>query len=119
MKLKSVINALIYLSIIFGVILLVQLYGLVPRWLLYSVLCGLGVYVVVAMLAATGRNQAYPAAMVLAILTLIVSLPQPEHYAYVQAGLSLATTTFLAGSVLQILLIILDGLYLIKQKSKT
>ena len=119
MNLKSAINALIYLSVMFGVVLLVQLYGLVPSWLFYSVLSGWGAYVVIAMLAATGRNQAYPSAIVLAILTLIVSLPQPEHYSYVQAGLSLATITFLAGSILQILLIILDGFYLIKQKHKT
>jgi hypothetical protein len=118
MKLNSTINVLIYLSVIFGLILLVQLYNLVPSWLFYSVLTGWVVYLVVAILAATGHKQAYPFALALAILTLLVSLPQPEHYAYVQAGLSLATITFLAGSTLQIALIILDGIYLAKYRSR-
>ena len=43
--------------------------------------------------------NAYLASIVLAFLTLAVSLPQPEHYSF---GLSLATITFLAGSILQI-----------------
>ena len=118
MKLKSTINVLIYLSVIFGLILLVQLYNLVPNWLFYSVLTGWVVYFVVAIFAATGHKQAYPLALVLAILTLLVSLPQPEHYAYVEAGLSLATITFLAGSTLQIALIILDAIYLTRYRSR-
>ena len=118
MKLKSTINVLIYLSVIFGLILLVQLYNLVPNWLFYSVLTGWVVYLVVAIFAATGHKQAYPLALVLAILTLLVSLPQPEHYAYVEAGLSLATITFLAGSTLQIALIILDAIYLTRYRSR-
>jgi lysylphosphatidylglycerol synthetase-like protein (DUF2156 family) len=118
MKLKATINVLIYLSVIFGLILLVQLYNLVPSWLFYSVLTGWVVYLIVAVFAATGRKQAYPLALILAILTLLVSLPQPEHYAYVEAGLSLATITFLAGSTLQIALIILDGIYLAKNRGR-
>jgi hypothetical protein len=118
MKLKSTINVLIYLSVIFGLILLVQLYNLVPSWLFYSVLTGWVLYLVVAIFAATGRKQAYPLVFVLAILTLFASLPQPEHYAYVEAGLSLATITFLAGSTLQIALIILDGIYLTKYRDR-
>ncbi len=119
MKLKATINILIYLSVIFGLILLIQLYSLVPSWLFYSVLTGWVVYLVVAIFAATGHKQAYPLALILAILTLLVSLPQPEHYAYVEAGLSLATVTFLAGSILQIVLIILDGIYLTKYRNRT
>src|SRR5208282_1788423 len=118
MKLKSAINVLIYLSVLFGLILLVQLYNLVPAWLFYSVLAGWVVYLVVAIFAATGHKLAYPLAFVLAIVTLFVSLPQPEHYAYVEAGLSLATITFLAGSILQIALIILDGIYLTKYRGR-
>ncbi len=118
MKLRAAINALIYLSVVFGVLLLVQLWSLVPRWLFYSVFTGWVVYVIVAFLAATGHEQAYPVALVLGLLTLFVSLPQPEHYASVEAGMSLASFTFLAGSILQVMLIILDGIYLIGQRRK-
>jgi len=118
MNLKSAIDLLIYLSVIFGVILLVQLYTLVPNWLFYSVLSGWVIYVVVAIFAATGRKEAYPLALVLAILTLFSSLPQPEHYAYVKQGVNLASVTFLTGSTLQIALIVLDGIYLTKRRNK-
>lgn len=116
MELRRIINALIYLSVTFGLILLVQLWSLVPVWLFYSVLTGWIAYVAVALLAAKNRKAAYPLALVLACLTLLVSLPQPEHYAYVEAGLSLASATFLAGAVLQGVLIILDIIYLIKYR---
>ena len=116
MKLESVIKTLIYLSVVLGLILLIQLYNLVPGWLFYAVLCGWVAYLAVALIAATGHKQAYPLALVLAVVTLFVSLPQPEHYAYIEAGLSLATVTFLAGSILQTILIILDGVYLVKQR---
>ena len=116
-SLKRAIDVLIYLSVAFGIVLLFQLYVLVPRWLFYSVLMGWVAYVAVAILAATGRKVAYPFAFILSVLTLAVSLPQPEHYSLVQEGFSLASTTFLAGSVLQILLLILLVVYFIRSRS--
>ncbi len=111
LKLKRVTrmaNWLIYASVILGVALLVQLYVLmVPSWLFYSILAGWILYLVVAIAVATGRDKAYPAALALSIVTLIVSLPQPEHYSLAEAGPTLASLTFIAGSVLQIGVIIL------------
>jgi hypothetical protein len=112
------VDGLIYLSVVFGIILLIQLYGLVPMWLFISVLVGWLAYLAVAILTAKGRRIAYPVAFVLAILTLGVSLPQPEHYSYVQAGPSLASLTFLAGSALQIALLVLIPVYLYRSKSQ-
>jgi len=109
---------LIYLSVAFGVVLLLQLHGLVPDWLFYSVLIGWLAYLVVALLAAKGRAIAYPLALVLAILTLAVSLPQPEHYSFIQAGPSLAAATFIFGSVLQIALLIVIPIYLSRGKAR-
>jgi hypothetical protein len=111
------VNLLIYLSVALGVVLLAQLYGLVPSWLFFSVLVGWLAYLVVAVLVAKGRSIAYPLGFVLAILTLAVSLPQPEHYSFVEAGPSLASGTFLFGSALQLALIILIPLYLYRRKS--
>jgi len=101
-----------------GIILLPQLYELVPEWLFFSVLVGWLAYVVVAIMALRSRWIAYPLAFVLAILTLAVSLPQPEHYSYVEAGLSLASATFIVGSVLQVALIILIPILLYRNRSK-
>ena len=107
-RVRRIANWLIYASVILGVALLVQLYPLmVPSWLFYSILAGWILYLVVAIAVATGRDKAYPAALALSIVALIVSLPQPEHYSLAEAGPTLASLTFIAGSVLQIGVIIL------------
>ena len=111
------INLLIFLSVVLGVLLLPQLYGVVPTWLFYSVMGGWLAYVIVAALAATGHKLAYPLAFVLSILTLIVSVPQPEHQSFVTAGLSLASLTFLAGSAIQLGLVILIPVYYLRKGS--
>ncbi len=116
-SLRRAIDSLIYLSVALGIVLLPQLYGVVPGWLFYSVLGGWLAYSLVAVLTATGRKVAYPLAFILAILTLAVSLPQPEHFSFVEAGLSLASITFLVGSVLQMMLLILIPVYFWRKKS--
>jgi len=110
--LKAFANLLIYASIFLGAALLVQLYSLVPLWLFYSVLAGWVAYLITAVGVAKGLKMAYPLSLVLAILTLGVSLPQPEHYSLVQAGLSPASITFIAGSVLQVAVILTVSSYL-------
>jgi len=107
-RVRRIANWLIYASVILGVALLVQLYVLmVPSWLFYSILAGWILYLAVAIAVATGRDKAYRAALALSIVALIVSLPQPEHYSLAEAGRTLASLTFIAGSVLQISVIIL------------
>jgi hypothetical protein len=117
LSLRRTIDLLIYLSVALGIVLLPQLYPFVPTWLFLSVLGGWLAYVIVAILAATGRRIAYPLAFVLSILTLAVSLPQPEHQSFVMAGLSLASLTFLVGSAFQLVLLILIPVYLRKRPS--
>jgi hypothetical protein len=116
-SINRAIDLLIYLSVTVGIVLLLQLYYLVPRWLFYSVLAGWVAYVIVAALAATGHRVAYTLAFVLSILTLAVSLPQPEHQSFVEEGLSLASATFLIGSILQLALIILIPVYFLRKRS--
>ena len=118
--LKVSADLLIYSSIILGVALLLQLYSLVPPWLFYSVLAGWIAYLMVAVAVAKGLKMAYPLSLVLAILTLAVSLPRPEHSSLVQAGLTPASLTFIAGSVLQIAVILTVSSYLvlIRQRSE-
>ena len=115
-QLKRAINLLIFLSVALGVVLLAQIYILVPTWLFYSVLTGWFGYLLVAIVASTGRKIAYPFAFILSILTLAVSLPQPEHFSFASEGMWLATLTFAAGSALQIALLILIPIYLIRER---
>lgn len=115
-SLNRTIDLLIYLSVALGVVLLPQLYGIVPTWLFYSVLGGWLAYLLVAVLTATGHKIAYALAFVLSILTLAVSLPQPEHQSFVMAGLSLASLTFLTGSALQLAILILIPAYFLRKR---
>ncbi len=115
MRLKRIANYLVYASVVLGVFLLAQLYGIVPSWLFYSVLTGWIVYLATAILIARG-TEVYPVAFVLAVLTLAVSLPQPEHATMVQAGFSAGTLTFLAGSILQVGVIITIAAYLVLKR---
>jgi hypothetical protein len=110
---RTVANWMIYASIILGLALLAQLYALVPSWLFYSVLAGWVAYLVVGISVTFRIGIAYPISLVLAVLTLVVSLPQPEHYSF---GASLASLTFIAGSVLQFGVILAVGRYLVLKR---
>ncbi|OLB72711.1 hypothetical protein AUI06_00500 [archaeon 13_2_20CM_2_52_21] len=110
--LKASADLLIYASIFLGAALLIQLFAIVPVWLFSSVLAGWIAYLIVAMAIAKGLKVAYPLSVVLAILTLAVSLPRPEHYSIVQAGLSSASLTFIVGSALQVAVILTVSSYL-------
>jgi hypothetical protein len=110
---RALADWLIYASIVLGVALLVQLYSLVPSWLSYSVAAGWTAYLIVGIAVALGRSVAYPLSLVLAALTLAVSLPRPEHYSF---GLSIASLTFIAGSILQIGVIVSVTRYLLLRR---
>jgi hypothetical protein len=118
--LKRAANGLIYASVLLGIALLAQLYTLmVPSWLFYSILAGWVLYLLVAVAVATGREKAYSPALVLSIATLAVSLPRPEHYSLADAGLKLASLTFISGSLLQIGVIVLTTSFLILRRKES
>ena len=110
--LKTLTRFLIYASILLGATLLVELYAVVPVWLFYSVLAGWVAYLITAVAIAKDLKIAYPLSLVLALLTLAVSLPQPEHLSLVEAGPSPASITFIVGSVLQLAIILTVSSYL-------
>jgi len=112
MSTRRVARYLVYSSVVIGLALLIQLYSLVPTWLFYAVLGGWVVYLVVAIEAARGREITYPSAVIMSILTLAVSLPQPEHYSLATQGFTLAALTFIIGSAIQIATIISVAYYL-------
>jgi hypothetical protein len=114
--LRTLIHTFIYASVIFGVVLLVQLYPLVPSWLFFSVSAGWIAYLVTAIAIARGLKIAYPVSLVLATLTLAASLPRPEHSSLVNGGVSLASLTFIGGSVLQIAVILSVSIYLLQTR---
>ena len=78
-------------------ILLVQLYDLAPSGLFYFVLIGWLLYLAIAIGTGVGRELAHPSAMALSILTLLASIPQPEHYSLVSSGDVVAALLSLQG----------------------
>lgn len=115
-NLKTVIDLLVYLSVALGVGLLIQVNGLLPSRVFFSILGGWSAYLIAAIFVWRGYAKAYPVVLVLAVLTLAVSLPQPAHYAFVTNTQILAASTFIVGSALQICLIVLIPLFLMRRK---
>jgi hypothetical protein len=114
---KRWVSWLIYASVILGIALLAQLYLLnVPSWLFYSILAGWSLYLATAIAVVTSHEKAYPVTLVLAIVTLVVSLPQQEHYSFAETGQILAFLTFLVGSIIQVGVILLSGSILILKR---
>jgi hypothetical protein len=73
-------------------------------------------YLLVAVAIWRHVSFAYPATFLLSIMTLAVSLPQPEHYSFAAEGLLGGELTFVVGSLLQLALLILIPVYLVKMR---
>ena len=112
---RTIAKLLIYASVALGVALLAQLYSIVPLWLFFSVLAGWISYLIVGIAVTIRVSAAYPASLALAILTLAISLPQPEHYSF---GATIASATFVAGSILQIGVILSVARYLLLKRRR-
>ena len=112
LKIKNAIDALVYASVALGYLLLFATALLVPSWLFVSLTMGTSAYAVCAVAVAMGWKQAYYAVIGLAILVLLVSLPQPSHYAFASGGEVGDFLIFAAGSVMQVLLLVLIPIYL-------
>lgn len=118
-NLKVVIDALVYLSVVLGVGLLIQVNGVLPQEVFFSIFGGWSAYLIAAIFVSRGYTKAYPAVLVLAVMTLAVSLTQPAHYAFVTNAQIFAASTFIIGSALQICLIVLIPLFLMRRRRST
>src|ERR1700688_2915787 len=99
--LKRAINWLVYASVALGLLLVYAAGPQVPSWLLASLIGGEVAYAATAVAVARGFRRAYYAVVVLALLVLVVSIPQPDHYAFASNGQIGAFLIFAAGSVSQ------------------
>jgi len=110
--LKRAIDWLVYASVVLGLLFAYSASSLVPAWLLASIVVGEVAYAGTAVALARGSRRAYYAVVVLALLVLAVSLPQPDHYAFAGNGQVGAFLIFATGSALQICLLVLIPVYL-------
>jgi hypothetical protein len=95
----------IYATIGLGPILLLQVYGIVPAFLFYSLLGGWIVYLIAGAGVSLNKNRFYILTSLLSILVLVLSLSQPEHYLFFSQGKVYAALTFLVGDALQVIVL--------------
>jgi hypothetical protein len=106
-RLERAIAWLVYASVVLGVLFLYVLRTTagVPSFLFPSILVGELIWIVCAVAISKKLRWAPYMAVVLAVITLAVSLPQPTHYDFAETGQIVAFLIFTGGSVLQFALI--------------
>jgi hypothetical protein len=107
LKVGKAIQVSVLLSVVLGVLFLVQAYGVVPSFVFEFVAVGWVLFVVDAVLTFRYPRPAYALALFLAVIALVSSLPQSSHWAFIANGDVLPASTFLAGSAVQVVLVVL------------
>jgi hypothetical protein len=117
-RLERAIAWLVYASVVLGLLFLYVLYGTpgIPSFLFPSILVGEVVWMACAVAVSRGARWAPYMAVVLAVITLAVSLPQPTHYDFAETGQVVAFLIFTGGSVLQFALIGAVGLFVYRSR---
>jgi hypothetical protein len=110
--LKKTVDGLIYASVFLGLLLLYEVSGVVPGWLQASLFGGEMAYALTSLAVAKQYRWSYYIIVVLAVVVLAASLPQPQHYAFATTGQVVPFLIFAAGSVMQVCLIVLIPIYL-------
>ena len=117
-RLGKAIQASVFLSIILGVLFLVQAYSALPSFVFQVVAVGWVLFVVDGALTFLRPVISYVLAFILAILALGSSLPQSTHWAFVANGDMLPAFTFLAGSAVQVALLFLVAGYFVARRAR-
>jgi hypothetical protein len=110
-----IIQGLVLFSTALGVLFLVQVYGVLPAEVFDFVGIGWVLFVIDSILTFTNPTVSYYMAFVLAILTLISSLPESTHYAFIENGVLLPSATFILGSLAQFALVVLVPYHFIRK----
>lgn len=106
-RLERTIQALILFSTALGVLLLYEIYALLPAAAFDFVAAGWVLFVFDSVLTFIRQRIAFYLAFVLALLGLSTSLPQSAHYAFIASGDLVPAAIFVIGSALMILIAIL------------
>jgi hypothetical protein len=116
--LEKTVAWLVYSSVVLGLLFLYVLYGTpgIPAFLFPSILGGEVIWFVCAVAISRGVRWAPYMALVLALITLAVSVSQPTHYGFAAAGQIAAFLIFGGGSVLQVVLIAAVSLFVYRSR---
>jgi len=118
--LEKAVAWLVYSSVALGVLFLYVLYGTpgIPSFLFPSILGGEVIWLVCAVAISRRARWAPYMAFVLALITLVISLSQPTHYAFAETGQIVAFLIFTGGSVLQVALMAAVSLFVYRSGKK-
>jgi hypothetical protein len=118
--LEKTVAWLVYSSVVLGLLFLYVLYGTpgVPAFLFPSILGGEVVWLVCAVAISRGAKWAPYMGLVLALITLAISISQPTHYAFAETGQIVAFLIFAGGSILQVALIAAVSLFVYRSRRK-
>jgi hypothetical protein len=118
--LEKAIAWLVYSSVVLGVLFLYVLYGTpgIPGFLFPSILGGEVIWFVCAVAISRRARWAPYMAVVLALITLAISLSQPTHYAFAETGQLVAFLIFSGGSVLQVALVAAVSLFALRTRRR-
>jgi hypothetical protein len=101
------IQALVIFSTVLGVAFLWQVNGILPSYVFDFVATGWVLFLIDSVLSFMRPRFSYAMAFVLALLALTSSLPQSAHYVLIEEGAVLPAATFIAGTLAQVLLLVL------------
>ncbi|MCX8201407.1 MAG: hypothetical protein N3H84_04820 [Candidatus Caldarchaeum sp.] len=98
----NVLLLLLILSSLLGVVFMAVALPVVPPWLAAILLTGFGGFLVATFLALRGKKVGYWVGLVLAVLVLLVSFPDPDHQIFLRTGRILESTILIVGNILQV-----------------
>lgn len=113
-----IIQGLILFSTILGVFFLYQAYPLLPPAIFGFVAFGWVLFVIDSILTFVRPRISYYLGVVLAILALLATISQPQHFAIVMSGNLAAAATIVLGSSAEVLLIIFGAYFIISERRK-
>jgi len=87
-----------------------------PSFLFPSIFVGEVIWVACAVAISRRLAWAPYMAVVLAVITLAVSLPQPTHYTFAETGQIVAFLIFTGGAILQVALIAVVALFVFRSR---
>jgi hypothetical protein len=119
-NLEKLMSWLVYASVVLGVLFLYVLYGTpgIPSFLFPSILAGEIIWIVCAVAVSRKARWAPYMALILALITLAISLSQPTHYSFAETGQIVAFLIFSGGSVLQFALIGAVSVFLFRSRRR-
>lgn len=116
--LPRVIQLLILFSTVLGAFFLYQVQPVLPAPAFEFVAAGWVMFLIDSFLTFVRPRASYYLGVVLAVIALITTLSQPEHYQLVVSGNLPATATLLLGSAAEIALILSGGYFILTSRKK-